>query len=185
MKKDISIIQNECQVVYNGMLTRVKPYILRPIGEYHYDRDENTDPAFCHFVYDEWSCETYAALNARLLKIEDVRWEDEPGYCVPDSVQLDTSKFHTIHRYDAYSLDEVDVPQHIGDLSYDELVELGSKVNFGSCYLAGYANDFFVERGEVSDVCDAFLQYLEEEYGKDADSHVTACEFADYVTLEY
>lgn len=185
MKKDISIIQNECQVVYNGILTRVKPYILRPIGEYHYDRDENTDQAFCHFVYDEWSCETYAALDARLLKNEDVRWEDEPGYCVPDSVQLDTSKFHTIHRYDAYSLDEVDVPRHIGDLSYDELVELGSKVNFGSCYLADYANDFFVERGEVSDVCDEFLQCLDVEYGKDADSHVTACEFADYVTLVY
>ena len=74
------------------------------------------------------------------------------------------------------------VPAHeLPDLSYEDLMELYGQIGVGSIFIADYRNSFGIDPHLLSAYGDGFWEDLEEKYGKDAEAHNTAEEFADYV----
>lgn len=178
MKQNISIIQNEREVIYNGVKTTVKPYILLPIGAYNASLNKATDAAYDHSAYD-WFGDEYAALDANKIKEGDFCWDDV-------YVELDEEPIHVTNQWHVYSHESIDTPQSLGDLSYDEAKQLRSQVCIGSCYLADFENSFGIDRNDVSEACEAFQERQEDIYGEDeADDHLTADEFAEFITSNY
>lgn len=181
MKHDISIIQNESEVIYNGVKTTVYPFVCIPVAEYHATRDENSDPTFDHFLCD-WFGDEYVALQAWKLTQHDadaIGWDNI-------YVEINEKPLHITSRYGVYPISEIDTPRSLGDLSFEDALQLRKQVCIGSCYLADFENSFCVDRNDVSDACEAFQCHQEDIYGEyDADNHLTADEFAEFITSNY
>lgn len=75
--------------------------------------------------------------------------------------------------------DEVDVIRHIPELSRRELQELRKQISVGSIYLSDYYNTLGVPKEEASSYAEGYLDYLQEEFGEDWESHDTP-EMFDY-----
>lgn len=58
---------------------------------------------------------------------------------------------------------------HVSDLSEEDLVKLYNQVAIGSCYLSDYTNNFFIDENEVSDVCEGYEIWLEQNGEKDTE----------------
>lgn len=70
----------------------------------------------------------------------------------------------------------------IRDLSEDELKELRKEIRVGSLFISDYENSFGVNPDYLCAVCEGYLEYLEERYGKEERKHDTPDEFAWYAS---
>ncbi len=176
MRKDFELLKKKTEVIVNGIRTKLDgEFIARAYNEYmddvwEYLQDRfpdkafsegepwDYDPRFDHFEYDEFG-KLYICLNIDLMKEDEVNWET-------DCVFVDTSPFPTGERWDfdkIQCLPDIDTPAWIFDLSDEELQELRGEISLGSIYLADYNNSMFIDRNELSDYCERYDAWLDEE----------------------
>lgn len=70
--------------------------------------------------------------------------------------------------------------RHVTDLTEEELIELKKQIRPGSFFYGDYENTFGVERKELSDVCDSYLEALESKSQYEWLNKDTPENFAEY-----
>ena len=70
--------------------------------------------------------------------------------------------------------------RHITELTEKELIKLKKQIHPGSFFYADYENTFGVERKELSDVCDSYIEALENESQYEWLTKDTPENFAEY-----
>lgn len=70
--------------------------------------------------------------------------------------------------------------RHVADLSEEELIKLKREIHAGSCYYSDYENSFGIERHELSDVCDSYMEALYSESQYEWLTKDTPENFAEY-----
>ena len=175
MIHDFELLKSSPSVIANGITTKVDGTCILKLYDNYMDdvydylkskgievRDEGEawdyDPRFNFFISDGWGTE-YVALNLDLMTENEVDWDYD--YVFVDTKPFPTFKQTTHDRI--WSLDSIDIANDIEDLTEEDCKKLRSEVCIGSCYLADYNNSFFLDRKELSDYCDAYDIYIEEE----------------------
>ena len=105
-------------------------------------------------------------------------------------VSLDTNYFYAdeneilIQNEKGYRfyvmMEELSVYAELSDLSHEDFKSLYNQISIGSIYLADYDNSFGVDRNEVCNLADGYLEFLHNAFGEDSDEYDTAEEFACY-----
>ena len=116
------------------------------------------DPRFERFEYDEFGTK-YVVLNMGSMQENEVDWEY-------DCVFVNTDEFPSYERWKMDSirtLSEIDVPKDVQELSEEQLKKLRKEIRIGSCYLSDYNNSMSVDRNILSNYCEAYEEWLEEE----------------------
>lgn len=75
--------------------------------------------------------------------------------------------------------------RHVTDLSESELIKLRKQIYVGSCFYGDYENSLGVEKKELSDVCDSYLEALESECQYEWLTTDTPSNFAEYCADYY
>lgn len=175
MKKDFELLKKDTEVIYNGIRTKITggvivkllsnymediwDYLTEKYPEKDFSECEawDYDPRFQYFEYDSFGDE-YIVLNLDDMSEDDIDWES-------DYVLIDNSKIPSYVQdlNKIVCLTDIDVAHNIYDLTDEQLKELRGEVRIGSMYYSDYNNSFFLDRSELSDYCDSYEEWLEEE----------------------
>lgn len=171
MKEDFNLLQYGTTVILdNGVKTKiVEDEILRQDNHFSFDED---DERVRRVFTDEYG-DRYVVLDLKKLSPKDIDWSN-------DSVYVDQSICKVNQHGDVF-LSDIDVPQDIRQYDDEALKELRNSITIGSIYLSDYNNELFIDRSELLDICDSFIQWQETMFGKKADDHLGPDDFVKYI----
>lgn len=176
MKKDFELLTTYgAEFIVGGIRTTIDcDFLVRPfenymsdiwgylekkfLGEKFEDYPWDIDPRFERFEYDEFGTK-YIVLNMGAMQEDEVDWEY-------DCVFVNMDEFPSYERWKMDSirtLSEIDVPKDVQELSEEQLKKLRKEICIGSCYLSDYNNSMSVDRNILSNYCEAYEEWLEEE----------------------
>nr|DAG40086.1 MAG TPA: hypothetical protein [Caudoviricetes sp.] len=189
MKKDFELLTTYgTEFIVGGIRTTIDcDFLVRPFenymsdiwdylekkfpGEDFEDYPWDIDPRFERFEYDEFGTK-YIVLNMGAMQEDEVDWEY-------DCVFVRTDVFPSYERWKMDSirtLSEIDVSKDVQELSEEQLKKLRKEIRIGSCYLSDYNNSMSVDRNILSNYCENYEEWLEEENIEDSPE-----EFAYYI----
>ena len=88
-----------------------------------------------------------------------------------DYKDLKKAVINTINYYERKKQEEIQKIKTMADLTDDELLQLRQDICLGSCYLSDYENRFDIDREQVYDFFDGYVEYLEELLEEYNDTH--------------
>lgn len=180
MKKDFKLLTTcGTEFIVGGIRTTIDcNFLVRPFDNYTDDIWDylkkkfpdtrfddypwDVDHRFERFEYDEFGTK-YVVLNMGSMQENEIDWEY-------DCVFVNTAGFPSYERWKIDSirtLSEIDVPKDVHELSEYQLRKLREEICIGSCFLSDYNNSMCIDRNVLSDYCDDYIEYLEEEQRDD------------------
>lgn len=168
MKKDTEVIYNGIRTkITGGVIVKLLSNYMEDIWDYltekYPEKDFSEgeawdcDPRFQYFEYDGIGDE-YIVLSLDDMSENDIDWEYD--YVLIDTSDI-PSYLQDLNRI--VCLTDIDVAHNIYDLTDEQLKELRGEVRIGSMYYSDYNNSFCLDRSELSDYCDSYEEWLEEE----------------------